>query len=448
MSATDIVFSPERWLVGLYFMLPPSRVKLDEKKKIKTEELYIRLDTIKEDVITKTYDYEKFDFLIVCFYAVASNYVLDMLWRTVSGNQDTTIGSMSAIILLFLAGRALFQLASQKSIKTGEGMLSFWFGVSAFILSFAALQRNRFLIFDIDQAYQMLKRQVDHYLQETDLPLTLTSESAFLKFGMAVLCGLISYLTFTPTVRFVRSHLHLHDELMTKAYTESQLRVLGWLSWVNMLLPLIFVLVCFKPFLDAVSLFYMRVDTLYTILFYLALAIAISRLLFVRTYIQSFLLSAGIIVLGSFGRIRDDNHLQMIKDQVLNFLRFVMVATIHLISFPLIMFGFAMMMNSKGRASFFPQSVYEFLISTLRLVDLHKYLGYYEENHDSSIITHRQNIQHFYSETVSFLAWWTCLSAVIFTLLALLYFKFVDNAHLRATSTAREVEERSRKKKQ
>ena len=97
------------------------------------------------------------------------------------------------------------------------------------------------------------------FLKENELSAIsiLPSDPILYKLALALVCAMLTYIMFKPTLRAVQSHVHLIDPLMqnTTRYSYRALQFIYALSYLNIILPFCLALLWFQPFLATVSLY-------------------------------------------------------------------------------------------------------------------------------------------------------------------------------------------------
>lgn len=185
--------------------------------------------------------------------------------------------------------KTLFGIIASHGFKTGEGFATFWASVLSFVLSLTAQQYGSTFTFQMDNgmyplttqfdvssvfsccipyhslliiAHQMLKTQVELTLQKHQISVTLPSNPLILKCLISSACAFVTYIVFKPSLRAVRSHLHLRDPLMHTQYGFTALQLVEILSIVNLFLPILYVLLWYQPVLDSLSLYVTNVTAI------------------------------------------------------------------------------------------------------------------------------------------------------------------------------------------
>jgi len=377
---TDRVLLPEQWLLGLKWCLPPqidtsqAREEEDEdqkrisavKRKKKSSsassntnssnstskrrfsaasELYIRLESIQQDVLPHLYYFKEFDRLISIMLMLVLNYLFCIVYAFFHGEYNyffalfSSDGKASTIndahVFESLMKSSTYTLwcsimlialvcysSSQSTIiglkKTLRSLtivnredllfiLCFVSGVLSFLLSFTILgshSGDSKFIFSMSVAGDHLKsglQQVckdnswERCVQFMDNNNKMSNRLLWivLRSSCAVLSSYVIFAVFMPIVRVVRCHVHLGSTLMNQHYhsspdgTNSSAKK-SMYSWLNILLPLLIVMCYYEPFMSQVLGIESREHQLAT-LFLLTITSSLLGFFGVRAYVQSYL---------------------------------------------------------------------------------------------------------------------------------------------------------------
>jgi len=175
-------------------------------------------------------------------------------------------------------------------------------------------------------------------------------------------------------------------------------------------------------------------ETIHTAQLFLLYFIIGLRICFVRLYTQSYLFSPAQIVVEN-AKLKNEQHFEHVKEkvnikwhcvhvntylfqlQVLNFLRFLLVAALQLFAFPLLLVPFAVLLNSKANFSFTSNSAYKFLSEVSGTQALHTYLG---NDFVAQVDTQWNKI---YAEALGFLLFWICVSVSAISVMGFAFYK-------------------------
>lgn len=166
------------------------------------------------------------------------------------------------------------------------------------------------------------------------------------------------------------------------------------------------------------------------------------QILYVRSYLQSYLFSVLSIALESpefLSRDKGQSKIEYLREYLLTSLKYIMVVAIQLVVLPMILLTTVIILNTRAQD-------YRFITPFMETVhnDLPVLSQIYSViNFNLWTELDRGHLQYFVGEILTFLSYWMCLAMTVLNIFALIYHDILEKNNAREQDKRRSRRESS-----